>query len=72
MPEAATAARTWLKLGDFDQFGPRYGSYYELCDSISRADRDWYAPKIRKQYFNFTAIVRVDRARRVDYRKTLS
>ncbi len=72
MPEAATAARTWLKLGDFDQFGPRYGSYYELCDSISGADRDWYAPQIHKQYFNFTAIVRVDRAGRVDYCKTLS
>lgn len=72
MPEAATAARTWLKLGDFDQFGPRYGSYYELCDSIAGADRDWRASQIHKQHFNFTTIIRVNCAGRVDDRKALS
>src|SRR5271156_6276635 len=71
MPEAAAAARTWLKLNDLDQFGLRHGSDYELGDSVAGMNRDRLGPQIHKQYFNFTAIVGVDRPRRIDQRETL-
>lgn len=63
MPEAAATARTWLKLDNLDQLGPRHGRNDELGDSVAAADRDRRASEIHKQYFNFTAIVGVDRAR---------
>src|SRR6185437_13864763 len=66
MPEAAAAARTWLKLRDLDQLGLRDRSNHELGDSLAGTNRDRRASQVYKQHFNFTAIVGVDRAGRID------
>ena len=68
MPEAATAARTWPELPDLNQLGTRDGCNYELGDAVAATYGNRRASQIYQQYFNFTAIVGVDSAGRIDER----
>src|SRR5271154_2790060 len=58
--EAAGTARSRREFIDLDNFGANDRRDDQLCDSIARIDDDRLLSEIYKQYFNFSAIVRVD------------
>src|SRR5215831_7366853 len=71
MPEAAAAARTRSEFGNLDYLGARDGRNDELGDTVAGTDGYWRGAEIHKQYLNFTAIIGVDRAGRIDERQSL-